>query len=462
MIKSKNAMKRINYTIIIGLVFICSPFFMSFGQGARYTGSYTKSTPIQHVRKSNIVIEGLEISGNGREAIALYDCENIIIRNNKFGPSNTRAIYLDNCRNITIIDNFFDHAYSALIAHNSTGIKFDHNDVLNVGGTLAESDHKGGGFVVLFDKVRGEGNSISYNVAENIYGDSYPGDLVNVNQSHGTPSSPIMVKGNWFRGGGPWPSGGGILLGDLGGSYQIAEDNILVDPGQYGMGIAGGHNITLRNNKVFAKRQSFTNVGFSIANWYEPQIGASHNITFENNIVNYTNRDGVKGNSWWLSDNMKHAKGIQTNRYEPNLTAAILPDQILGRARSGAPTNPGDQTPDDQTPGEGSTPLPGDNENPGDDNSGPGEGGTPGFELPDVNNDPSITIYLDRYNRVCVNIRGRLNSANVIAANGNGEIIYRNSLNRYHTVLPNRPHAGNYIVYVKNGNREHLKTLYVP
>src|SRR5690554_2733495 len=125
-LKEKNAMKRINYTIIIGLVLLCLPFFMSYGQGARYTGSYTKSSAIQHVRKSNFVIEGLEISGNGREAIALYDCENVIIRNNKLGPSNTRAIYLDNCRNITIIDNYFDHAYTGLVAHNSTGIKFDH------------------------------------------------------------------------------------------------------------------------------------------------------------------------------------------------------------------------------------------------------------------------------------------------------------------------------------------------
>jgi hypothetical protein len=61
-----------------------------------------------------------------------------------------------------------------------------------------------------------------------------------------------------------------------------------------------------------------------------------------------------------------------------------------------------------------------------------------------------------------VNINGRVNPAEVIAANGNGEIIYRQNLYRYHTVLPNRPTPGNYIVYVRNGKREHLKTLYIP
>ncbi|HLW09222.1 MAG TPA: right-handed parallel beta-helix repeat-containing protein, partial [Fermentimonas sp.] len=392
-------MKRINYTIIIGLVFTCFPFFMSYGQGNRYTGSYTKSSAIQHVGKSNFVIEGLEISVNDREAIALYKCENVIIRNNKFGPSNHRAIYLDNCKNITIIDNYFDNVITGLIAHRSQGVKFDHNDVKNVGGLLALTDNPANGILVLFDKVSGEGNSISYNVGENIFGDSAPGDLINVNQSHGTAQSPIIVKGNWLRGGGPAPSGGGILIGDLGGSYQIAEDNILVDPGQYGVGIAGGHNMTLRNNKVYAKSQYFTNVGYSIANWSESQSGKSHTITFEGNTVNYANRDGVKGNSWWIAQNMQPVKGVETNRYDPSLTASILPEQLIGRARAGAPSNPGDEM-----PGGGSTPLPeeGDNEPEGE-QPGPGEDdkGTevPGVQLPDINNHPSITIYLDRYNR---------------------------------------------------------------
>ena len=457
----KKQMKRINYTIIISLVLLCCSFIKSYGQGARYTGSYTKSSAIQHVGKSNIIIEGLDFSVNDREAITLYSCENVIIRNNKFGPSNKRAIYLDNCKNVTVIDNTFENVQSGLIAHRSQGIKFDYNDVKNVGGLLALSDDTVNGFIALFDKVSGAGNSISYNAGENIWGDSSPGDLINVNQSHGTAQSPIIVKGNWLRGGGPSHSGGGILIGDLGGSYQIAEDNILVDPGQYGMGIGGGHNMTLRNNKVYAKSQYFTNVGFSIANWSESQSGKSHTITFEGNTVNYANKDGVTGESWWIAENMQPVNGVGTNRYDRNLSASILPTQLIGRARTGAPTNP-----EEETPGGGSTPLPGEGENEPEPGEQPGSGNqnpqNPDFELPNINNHPSITIYLDQYNRVCVNVNGRVNPTEVIAANGNGEIIYRQSLNRYHTVLPSRPTPGNYIVYVRNGNREHLKTLYIP
>ena len=125
-------MKRINYIIIISLVLLCCSFLKSYGQGARYTGSYTKSSAIQHVGKSNIIIEGLDFSVNDREAITLYSCDNVIIRNNKYGPSNKRAIYLDNCKNVTIIDNTFENVQSGLIAHRAQGVKFDYNDVKNV------------------------------------------------------------------------------------------------------------------------------------------------------------------------------------------------------------------------------------------------------------------------------------------------------------------------------------------
>lgn len=469
-------MKRNYMIIILGLAFLCFNLGVSYGQdpGARYKGAYTKSSPIKYVGKKDFVIDGLEISSSGNEiSIALYDCENVIIKNCKFGPSPlARAIHLEKCKNVTIIDCTFENVQTGLRASLSQGIKFEHNDVTNLVGPLKGANELG--IMAQFVEVSGAGNSISYNACENFLGDSSTEDIINLWMSNGTQQSPIVVRGNWLRGGGDSDSGGGILIGDGGGSYQIAEDNILVDPGQYGIGIAGGHNMTLRNNKVFAKKQYFTNVGMSICNWYEKETGQSHTITVENNILNYTNKGGFVHN-WWYHSSMPTVKGKDTNKHDPNMTASILPGQIIGKARSGAvPSDPVTET-----PGGGSIPLPGDGGQPGNgdtepepveqpDNGGnkPEEGDKdpeiPGVQLPDVDNHPSITIYLDRYNRVCVNIRGRLDSANVIAANGKGEIIYNAPLNRFHTVLPDRPSPDNYIVYIRNGNREHLKTLYIP
>ncbi|MDD3561216.1 right-handed parallel beta-helix repeat-containing protein, partial [Petrimonas mucosa] len=318
--------------IVLSVLFACLTVHLSYGQGARYTGSYAKSPTIQHVGKKNFVIEGLEFSSNDKDMVVLYSCENVVIKNNSFKSSLTkRAIYLDNCKNITIIDNTFDEVHTALVAHNSRGVKFDYNDVRNVGGPMKTED-KDNGFVVLFDKVNGEGNSVSYNVAENIFGSSSPGDIINLNQSNGTAQSPIIVKGNWLRGGGPAASGGGIILGDIGGSYQIAEDNIVINGGQYGVCIAGGHDMVLRNNKIYGEKNYFTNIGLYACNWYEEYFGKSYNITVEGNVVNYRNKEGNLSN-WWFAENMEPIKGKETNRYDASLTPSILPDQIFGRAR---------------------------------------------------------------------------------------------------------------------------------
>lgn len=442
-------MKR-NYLLLILSTVLLSLFSQfTFGQGARYTGSYTKSNAIQHVNKSNFVIEGLDFTDSSKKyLIVLYSCENVIIRNNRFSNNTKLAIYIDNSKNITIVDNTFDNVHTALIAHNSQGVKFDHNDIYNVGGPWALSQDKNNGFVALFDKVTGAGNSISYNVAENILGESSPGDIINVNQSHGTPQSPIMVKGNWLRGGGPSPSGGGILLGDLGGSHQIAEDNIVVDGGQYGIAIAGGNYMTLRNNKVFGKQQYFSNIGIYAINWYSSHHGKSTNITVENNAVNYYHSEGRLSN-FSFSSNMEPIKGKETNYHDRNLNASILPSRILGRAKSGNGSGNGGSNPNPR-------PNPEPNPKPNPEPNKPIDS----INIPDFTNDPSISIYIDNRNRVCVNTTGELDpSAIVVAANSEGEIIYNSRITRYHNILPNAPKPGTYYVFVKNGNKLHIKSL---
>ena len=328
-------MNKINFNIT--LLILMFPVFV-YSQGSNYSGPYEKASPRNYTNQNNIVIEGLEFTNadtllfNGR-CITLWDCENVIVRNCKFKdvPLNA-AVYAQGSTNITVTNCVFENVSKALLAGSCKGgIIFTENDVKNVVGNLY------GGSVfsqaVQFNTCSGPGNSISYNVVENIPGESSPEDVISIFHSNGTPESPIIVKGNWIRGGGPSPSGGGILLGDWGGSYQIAEDNILVDPGQYGMGIAGGHDMTLRNNKIFARQQSFSNVGLSIVNWTIRQTGASYNIVVENNAVNWTNRDG-NFNTAYFHEHMQDAypDWEKASIRDPSISKNILPDLILNRA----------------------------------------------------------------------------------------------------------------------------------
>lgn len=402
-----------------------------FAQGSRYTGTYKKSAPIEYVNKSNIIIEGLEFSNLKGFAITLWGGSNIIIKNCKFTNIDIKtAIYAEKGTNILVTDCSFENVHQAFIAASCTGnVRFEHNDVKNVLGSL-----RGGSAssqAVQFRHCSGAGNSITYNAIENIEGESSPDDNINIFYSHGTPQSPIRVANNWIRGGGPSPSGGGILLGDWGGSYQVAENNIVVNPGQYGMGIAGGNNMTLRNNKIYSKRRAFTNVGFSICNWTaDKTTGPSYNITVENNEIDWTHRDGYT-HLWFVWDNMKDIlKGRDTNIHNTNLDESLLPDVIINRARNTESDNPEENQPPAPAP------------------------------APDS---PIMQVYSNRFDRIAIKYLVPSSSTPTAYAEGysaKGELLITMKLPRYNQSFPISVPKGDYyikITYPELGKTETTK-----
>lgn len=441
-------MTKTKYILLLLILYVSGQSM--FGQGSRYTGSYTKSDPINYVGKSNFVIEGYEISSSSEDCIALFNCENVVIRNNKLGPSiSKRGVYLYNCKNITIEDCSFENVQLGLIASTSQGVKFEHNDMKNIIGML------NGGFeigsMVQFISVTGSGNSISYNSCENMPGSSSPEDIINIFASNGTANSPIVVKGNWIRGGGPSLTGGGINLGDYGGSYQIAEDNILVDPGQYGIAISGGNNMTLKNNKVYGKKQNFTNVGMIVTNWYEREAGASFNLSAIGNQINFIAAGGYQ-NSWWIP-NTKIVSGLETNVFDKNLSPSILPEKIIGRARNSNNSNNNNNTPEGSIVPEPEKPdvTPPSQGGIGGEDQGKGPENTPSDEVIDS----SIDVYLDNYNRICINTKNRVTrTSNVAIFDNRGNRLYTQPLVGYHTVVRKRFNRGTYDVRVKNGSHQ--------
>ncbi|MGH9630264.1 MAG: NPCBM/NEW2 domain-containing protein, partial [Bryobacteraceae bacterium] len=218
---------------------------------------------------------------------------------------------------------------SGVYAMDSSSIKVDHNSFLNVQGPGPR------GQFVQFNRVNGKNNRITCNTGKNVLGESDAEDAINLHQSNGDPSDPIQIMGNKVEGGGPSPSGGGILLGDGGGSNQIAKDNILVDPGQYGVAAAGGNNLQLVNNSVYGKRQSFTNVGLYVWNQYG---GSCYGITAQGNSVRWTNKDGVTNPSF----NGGNCGSI--NGWSNNFWNASIGPEILDREIPACAAGPSDST----------------------------------------------------------------------------------------------------------------------
>lgn len=306
---------------LIGILISLS-HLISFGQGSAYSGPYTTSAPITWSGINNQTISGLAIKNTSGHCISLTNCSNITIQKCKLGPSLREGVNLYNCTNITIVNCAIDSVETGLYAAKSSTIKFTDNDVRNVQGPYPK------GQMAQFDNVSGGGNSISYNACENITGQSNPEDVISLYMSGGLATDRLQVIGNWIRGGGPSNSGGGIMTGDNGGSYILIKDNILVNPGQYGIAIASGTHISIKDNKVYSAKLPFSNVGIYAFNQYPTECSSD---TVMNNTVNWTYKDGQL-NNLYNNGSCGVVTGWATNAYDKDLNASVLPAKIIGRA----------------------------------------------------------------------------------------------------------------------------------
>ena len=315
-------MKKIAKLILLPIILLFLCHGISYSQGSTYGGPYTDSAPIVLNGVSNKTIDMLKISNPSGSCIQLINCSNIIIKNCKLGPAVGLGVDLDHCTNITVTNCSMANVSSGLHAYMGSGISFIYNDIQNVVGPYPH------GQMAQFDNVSGTGNRINYNACDNISGQSNPEDLINLYKTNGTANDPVQVIGNLLRGGGPSTTGGGLLAGDNGGSYQLIENNICVNTGYEGIEVAGGHDITVRNNKFYSQKTLVSGLGISVNN---QNTEASYNITVENNQMNWTRLTGEVKNIW-EAGNVGVIKGWSTNTNNPDLNSTILPAKIIGRA----------------------------------------------------------------------------------------------------------------------------------
>ena len=291
--------------------------------------TYTTSAALSYTSQSNFTISGKSIASGTVPSISLYNCSNVTITQNSLGNATNVGIYLYQCTNITIEYNYITNVTGGVYVDHSTGggIIVNYNQFLNIQGPAPR------GQFVQFNTVSGANNSISYNVGQNVLGKSNPQEAINVYMSNGTAASPITVNGNWIMGGGPASAGGGIQLGDTGGSYETATNNILVNPGQMGISISGGSHMTVSNNEIYAKDQSFTNVGIIV--WGQAGYSVTSS-TVSSNLVNFTSSSNAQ-NPYYFPSGQATPTGWTTNTWNSTITASILPATILTATAASVP-----------------------------------------------------------------------------------------------------------------------------
>ena len=303
------------------------------------TSNYVPSAPIVLSGRNGATISGVSITNpNGPCITVTGSSQNIRIENSELGPclggilvegatnvtmdnlyihdmrSNGNAIDVTFSQNVAITNSRMEYVRTGIYALRSTGMRIERNRFLNVVGPLPR------GQFVQFNHVYGAGNRIFCNSGENVLGESYVVEAINLYDSFGEANDPIQIVGNKIKGGGPSGSSGAILLGDAGGAYQVARDNIIVDPGQQGIGVGGGHDISVLNNLIYAKQQSFTNVGLYVWNQDSSQC---YNITVQGNQVNWTASNGTKNPSW-DAGNCGPVAGWNSNNFSAAFDANAL------------------------------------------------------------------------------------------------------------------------------------------
>jgi len=263
---------------------------------------------------SNYRSYGIE-SDNGSNVL-VQNMVFINIANNRNGQE-YGAVRFQNSSAININSSHFENVASAIrFIDNSSGNLFvTYNTALNPGRNFFQCNNCNGG------NIRINNNSMEHN--QQVASQKLE-DFINIFKSKGTSSDWIKVNNNRARtdgtGSGVSNSGCFIVLGDYGGLYQEAKNNIGVNPGNCGIGLAGGSNFKVEYNKMYSHQIiGVSNTGFYAAA-YPSSVSCNHGLdTFSNNQSSYicgqSNQPDEITDCGLGSNNFAHAPTTSSNHY---------------------------------------------------------------------------------------------------------------------------------------------------
>ncbi|WP_424949842.1 hypothetical protein [Deinococcus sp.] len=317
-------------------------------KGGVYSGSWGSSDaniPAIDIQTDQpVVIENSTMRGRGNIISALRG--RLVIRNSVIYGINSNVsgrpqgnflnlneMYSLDVRNNTINGTLgiYMRAYVGSPSKGET-IKISQNKFRNIDGR--PSNGKGGyqldysnqhPHMIQLNDVHSVPNvEISWNEVINEPGKSLVEENINLYESGGTLSSPILIHDNYIQGAyGPQPAndinyaGGGIVLGDSGRDnpttgFVNVYNNTVVSTTNQGIAIAGGsHNHVFRNRIVSSgllpdnRRIIAQNVGMYLWDIHNSPTSRAtfNNNSMEDNYVawNRVNSNGtVSNNPWWF------------------------------------------------------------------------------------------------------------------------------------------------------------------
>ncbi|THF86231.1 glycosyl hydrolase [Deinococcus sp. KSM4-11] len=321
--------------------------------GGTYTGNYQSTNPsvpaITVKTTDPVIIENANVKGPGnlisgfKMNLTLRNTKGYGVNPNVSGKAMGRFLNSEDTVNLNVSNNYMEGTGGIyvrnFIGNSGAGqtIKILRNSVKNIDGRL--SNGSGGyqnAFVryqfVQFNSVRGLVNAeIGWNQVINEPGKSALEENINMYQSTGTSASRVKIHDNIIWGAyaintatDSGYAGGGILLGDGNGStmstaggYFEVYGNTIISTSNQGIGIAGGHDHNVHDNRVLSSGL----------------LPNGQKIAAQNIGIYVWDQQGSKAGGVWVN-NTVHDNQIAWMRYSstgtPSLANTWTPDCVSG------------------------------------------------------------------------------------------------------------------------------------
>lgn len=312
-------------TTVSSVTHVYKPPVSGIINGKLITTSITNSQ-VYFNNQSNILIKGktIDLKNGSAIAVLIQNCKAVHITKCIIQNTSEDGIQLTNCSNVLIDSCLIVNVKAGVNAIRCTTVQVLNNQFLNMNGPFPS------GNFVQFNNVNGSGNWIKFNRCEDIAGVAKkPEDGLSVYQCNGLQGDSVQVIGNWIRGGqitNTSGGGAGIVLGDVGGSYQVARNNTVVNGGFVGMQVQGGTHIKMDHNIIYSIKTAYSNCGLCYGN-YSGKPSSDINMSY--NKVRFYDMRGGETDAWIDPKAGYNPIGWNTNILKAPIDATVLPTIII-------------------------------------------------------------------------------------------------------------------------------------